>query len=68
MEVTSSVVGDGAGDVDGRIKRQKCNLETMALAKKHKHPRDCRITFVEDGHTYWLDGVVRFPISITGVY
>ena len=68
MEVTSSVVGDGAGDVDGRVKSQSCNLETMALAKKHKHPRDCRITFVEHGHTYWLDGAVRFPISISGVY
>jgi hypothetical protein len=40
--------------------------ERLALALAHEHALDARITFVEEGHTYYLDGVA-LPRSVTGV-
>jgi hypothetical protein len=42
--------------------------DMLALALINVYPQDCRIKFVEGSHTYWLDGDVRFPISVSGVW
>lgn len=35
------------------------------LSETNRHPRDCRITFKEEGHEYTLEGCNRAPISVT---
>lgn len=40
--------------------------KVMALAAKNAHPLDARITFVEEGHTYYLDGKA-LDLSVTGL-
>jgi hypothetical protein len=48
-----------------RRKRLNC---TLRLASINAHPRDTRITFIEETHVYTLDAVVDFPISVSGVW
>jgi len=38
------------------------------LAKKNPHLLDERISFIEDSHTYILDGDQKFPMSVSGVW
>jgi hypothetical protein len=38
----------------------------QALAFAHAHPRDKRIRFVEDSHTYYIDGDSKGIVSTTG--
>ena len=38
------------------------------LARLNEHPRDHRITFYEHIHAYYLDGCVKFPLSVTGLW
>ena len=40
----------------------------MRLSVLYAHKRDARIEFHEATHTYTLDGALRFPISVTGVW
>jgi hypothetical protein len=40
----------------------------LCLAKINPHPRDRRIVFFKEDHSYYLDGVLRLPISVTGVW
>lgn len=35
------------------------------LAKLNPHPRDNKITFMEEGHQYTIDGMTEHPISVT---
>lgn len=35
------------------------------LSKLHTHPRDTRITFLEEGHEYTLEGIDNKPTSVT---
>ena len=37
----------------------------MILSIKNKHERDCRITFQEEGHKYWIDNDAKDLISAT---
>lgn len=38
------------------------------LALQHPHARDARIQFFAEDHRYMLDGTVRFPLSVSGVW
>jgi hypothetical protein len=40
--------------------------EKLKLAVENAHPMDARVEFVEDGHTYYVDGEAM-PISVTGL-
>ena len=40
----------------------------LRLGRMNKHPKDSRISFVEESHTYYLDGSVRFPLSVSAVW
>ena len=40
--------------------------EKLKLAVENAHPMDSRVEFVEDGHTYYVDGKAM-PISVTGL-
>jgi hypothetical protein len=50
------------------VSAQSTSPEKLSLAVQNAHPRDARIIFIADDHTYWLDGVNRFPISVSGVW
>jgi len=39
----------------------------LLLARALAHPRDARIRFHEESHSYFLDGV-RVPLSVSGIY
>ena len=35
-----------------------CELASATLADSNRHPRDCRITFEDEGHKYFIDGAL----------
>ena len=41
---------------------------SLRLAIRNAHDRDARIVFTESSHTYVLDDLYQFPISISGVW
>ena len=40
----------------------------LRLSRLNKHSRDERISFIEESHTYYLDGSVQFPMSVSSVW
>jgi hypothetical protein len=40
--------------------------DELRLSYVNPHPRDTRIVFTENDHRYMLDGMVQFPISVSG--
>ena len=40
--------------------------DELRLSCVNPHPRDTRIVFTETDHRYMLDGMVQFPISVSG--
>ena len=40
----------------------------LRLSRLNNHSRDERISFIEESHTYYLDGSVQFPMSVSSVW
>ena len=41
---------------------------TLRLTAINAHPRDTRVVFEEDSHVYYLDGIHKFPRSVSKVW
>jgi hypothetical protein len=63
--VEGTATGTGGGGT-GALLTRSANVGVDALAKANAHPRDTRITFDEESHTYSVDGKLM-PKSVTGL-
>ena len=52
---------------DGVLGRLECaDVECVVLARLHGHPRDRFVSFVQETHSYYVNGH-RMPLSVTGL-
>ena len=50
------------------VGKEELPSDMLPLAIRNAHPRDSRIKFEEHTHTYTLDKIFKFPISVSGVW